>query len=79
VLLEREAVGLDEETFGPPVTVHRILDRPGAGVVVVRPDGYVGFRSASVDPRQIAGWLTLVAAAPHQHPGNVDALARGPT
>ena len=44
--------------------VHRLTDRPGAGVLIVRPDGYVGFRAASVDLRQIADWLSLVGLGP---------------
>ena len=44
------------------VAVHRIEDRAGGGVVAVRPDGYVGFRSPVADSGQISAWLDLVAA-----------------
>jgi 2-polyprenyl-6-methoxyphenol hydroxylase-like FAD-dependent oxidoreductase len=46
------------------IHVHRLIDRPGTGVLIVRPDGYVGFRAAAVDPRQIADWLSLVGLDP---------------
>jgi len=29
---------------------------------VVRPDGYIGFRSATAEARQISAWLALVSA-----------------
>ena len=63
VLLERDAVE-HEDPNGPFVHLHRIQDWPGTGVSIVRPDGYVGFRSASVDPNQIASWLRLVGVRP---------------
>lgn len=37
-------------------------DRPGAGEVAVRPDGYVGFRSSVVDGR-LHGWLVRAGVA----------------
>jgi hypothetical protein len=69
VLLDRDAVADAGALATRFVMVHRILDRPGSGVVVVRPDGYVGYRSASADPEQLARWLTLVAAAPPRRAG----------
>lgn len=33
---------------------------PGTGVMIVRPDGYVGFRAAVADRGQIAGWLGMI-------------------
>jgi 2-polyprenyl-6-methoxyphenol hydroxylase-like FAD-dependent oxidoreductase len=63
VLLERDAISPEQRTLGPLVRVHRILDRPGAGAVIVRPDGYVGFRSASVDADRVGDWLSLIAAS----------------
>jgi 2-polyprenyl-6-methoxyphenol hydroxylase-like FAD-dependent oxidoreductase len=50
---------------GPPggrVTVHRLDDRPGHGVVAVRPDGHVGYRSGAADPDGLRAWLRLVGA-----------------
>jgi hypothetical protein len=32
------------------------------GLLVVRPDGYVGLRASEVDPGQVANWLSLVSA-----------------
>ncbi|WP_237723972.1 MULTISPECIES: hypothetical protein [unclassified Rhodococcus (in: high G+C Gram-positive bacteria)] len=39
--------------------VHRIRSGPATGIVIVRPDGYVGFRSGSGTPGA-AQWLALV-------------------
>ena len=64
VLLDRDARPLDEHRLGPHVWVHRIEDREGAGLIIVRPDGYVGYRTAVVDPDGIACWLSLICAAP---------------
>ncbi|HET6952757.1 MAG TPA: FAD-dependent monooxygenase, partial [Acidimicrobiales bacterium] len=47
-LVQRDAPGLDLPSPGGDVHVHRIASWPGAGVVVVRPDGYVGFRSGEL-------------------------------
>lgn len=46
------------------IHVHRLTDRPGTGVLIVRPDGHVGFRAASVDAHQVLGWLRLVGLGP---------------
>jgi len=35
---------------------------PGRGLVAVRPDGYVGFRSGTADVRQLTAWLTRIGA-----------------
>ena len=64
MLLDRDARPLDEHGLGPHVWVHRIEDREGAGLIIVRPDGYVGYRTAVVDPDGIARWLSLICAAP---------------
>ena len=58
----RDAAPLDQQALGPQVTIHRLSDRAGAGVVAVRPDGYVGFRSARADAGEVTTWLELVAA-----------------
>ncbi|HEU4948254.1 MAG TPA: FAD-dependent monooxygenase [Kribbella sp.] len=62
VLLARDAAQLDASTLGPQVSVHRLTDRPGQGVVAVRPDGHVGFRCGRSDPAQLGAWLDLVGA-----------------
>ncbi|HSP75853.1 MAG TPA: FAD-dependent monooxygenase [Cryobacterium sp.] len=48
--------------------VHRLTDRPGTGVLIMRPDGYVGFRATTVEPRRIADWLSLVGLGPSNPP-----------
>jgi 2-polyprenyl-6-methoxyphenol hydroxylase-like FAD-dependent oxidoreductase len=59
VLLDRDAAPLEEAALAPYVRVHRLSSRPGKGVLIIRPDGYVGFRAASLDVEQVAGWLAL--------------------
>jgi 2-polyprenyl-6-methoxyphenol hydroxylase-like FAD-dependent oxidoreductase len=59
VLLDRDAAALDEAALAPSVQVHRLSSRPGTGVLIIRPDGYVGFRAASLDVEQVTGWLAL--------------------
>jgi 2-polyprenyl-6-methoxyphenol hydroxylase-like FAD-dependent oxidoreductase len=56
VLLQRDADHLEELSI-PHVTVHRLTSVRGSGVVAVRPDGHVGFRSAVVDVGQLRSWL----------------------
>ncbi|HEY1155299.1 MAG TPA: hypothetical protein VGE95_03280 [Arthrobacter sp.] len=46
--------------------VHRLTSHPGAGIVAVRPDGYVGFRCGEADPVQLLDWLRLVGAVRDQ-------------
>jgi hypothetical protein len=59
VLLDRDAAPLEEAALAPCVRVHRLSSRPGKGVLIIRPDGYVGFRAASLDVEQVTGWLAL--------------------
>jgi hypothetical protein len=63
ILLDRDADGLEDLTPGRFVTVHRLTSVPGRGVIVVRPDGHIGFRSRTAEARQLAAWLALVCAA----------------
>ena len=44
------------------VTVHRPTSVPGHGVIVVRPDGHIGFRSRAAEAGQLVAWLALVSA-----------------
>ena len=44
------------------LAVHRLTSVPGRGVPVVRPDGYIGFRSRAAEAGQFAAWLALVSA-----------------
>ncbi len=62
VLLQRDAVTLDQTLLGPHVAVHRISSWPGHGLLAVRPDGHVGFRCGESDPGQLRAWLDLVGA-----------------
>ena len=62
VLLQRDAPDLDRWDLGALVYVHRIMNWRGNGVIAVRPDGYIGFRSGVVDGNRLKEWLTLVAA-----------------
>jgi hypothetical protein len=62
VLLDRDADRLENLAPGRFVAVHRLASDPGRGVTVVRPDGYIGFRSQTTEARQIAAWLALVNA-----------------
>jgi len=62
VLLDRDADGLEDLALGRFVTVHRLTSVPGHGLIAVRPDGYVGFRSRTAEVRQVAAWLARVSA-----------------
>ena len=75
VLLERDAVDVNE-LIGPWVHVHRIVDWPGSGVSIIRPDGYVGYRSARVDHHQIGSWLSRVGVGPRGRGGGHEGGAR---
>jgi hypothetical protein len=59
LLLSRDA---DPYDASPLVRVHRLTSRPGAGIVAVRPDGHIGFRSDHSAPAQLTTWLNLIAA-----------------
>lgn len=63
LLLQRDADAPPDPVLGPLVTVVRMTDSPGRGVVAVRPDGHVGFRCGTVDAALLSGWLSLVGAA----------------
>lgn len=64
VLEQRDAAYLDRATLGPDVAVHHIDNWPGRGLIAVRPDGHVGFRSGDADPEQLHAWLQLIGASP---------------
>ncbi len=61
LLLERDAAPGDGLVAPSGVFVHRLTDRPGRGALLVRPDGYVGLRSATGDPGEIGAWLARAA------------------
>ena len=59
VLLDRDADRLDTLRLGPLVHMHRLTSRPGHGMIIVRPDGYIGFRCEAAEEGQLAAWLSL--------------------
>jgi hypothetical protein len=63
ILLDHDADQLENLAPGRFVTVHRLTSVPGHGVTVVRPDGYIGFRSRTAEASELAAWLALVCAA----------------
>jgi len=58
LLLDRDAD--DVAGAHPLVHVHRLANRPGAGVVAVRPDGHVGCTAADARDVALTGWLRRV-------------------
>jgi len=64
VLLSRDAAPLDHSVWGPYVRVHRLTSWPGTGIMIVRPDGYVGYRAAIVDRPDIIDWLARARGVP---------------
>jgi len=62
ILLARDSQALDQKLLGRHVAQHRISSWPGCGLIAVRPDGYVGFRSGGASPGQLGSWLDLVGA-----------------
>lgn len=64
VLLERNSDDIDLRLGYAFVTVHRLSDQQGAGVVIARPDGYVGYRSNVVDHRDLERWFRMAGVPP---------------
>lgn len=62
VLLHRNAGDPKRMGLGPHVIVHRLESAPGAGIVAIRPDGYVGFSCGIADTEQLNAWLTRIGA-----------------
>lgn len=48
--------------LGRFVHVHRLTSVPGRGLIAVRPDGYVGFRTGTAEVPQLAAWLIRIGA-----------------
>jgi 2-polyprenyl-6-methoxyphenol hydroxylase-like FAD-dependent oxidoreductase len=59
LLLSRDAPDVDHLSDDPRVHLHRLLDRPGRGLVVVRPDGHIGLRTADAASPAVGRWLAL--------------------
>ena len=62
VLLHRDAERIEHLRLGPQVTFHRLASTPGAGLVAVRPDGYVGFRCRTAGIAPLRAWLAQIGA-----------------
>jgi hypothetical protein len=62
VLLDRDAAWPGDLAMRRFVQVHRLTSVPGRGLVAVRPDGYVGFRSGTAEAGQLAAWLARIGA-----------------
>lgn len=62
LLLQRDA-DTPVDVVSPRVTVLRLTNSPGRGLLAVRPDGHVGFRCGGADAAALSGWLSLVAVA----------------
>ncbi|MDH3034189.1 hypothetical protein [Streptomyces sp. TRM75561] len=64
LLLRSDAVPQPDTLNGPRPTALRLSDSPGRGLVAVRPDGHIGFRSGACDPEELTSWLALAGAVP---------------
>ena len=62
VLLHRDARRPERGDWGKYVHIHALASAPGNGVLAVRPDGYIGFRSGTLDEQQLEGWLASIGA-----------------
>jgi hypothetical protein len=62
VLLDRDAPRVDRLALGPYVDVHRLESAPGKGVVAVRPDGYIGLSSDTLELGRLRIWLARIGA-----------------
>jgi 2-polyprenyl-6-methoxyphenol hydroxylase-like FAD-dependent oxidoreductase len=60
ILLQADAREVPERLTGRFVHVHRLDDRPGTGMLVVRPDGYAAVRAPVLDERHLESWLRMV-------------------
>ncbi|TFC60783.1 FAD-dependent monooxygenase [Cryobacterium sp. TMB1-7] len=60
ILLQANARPVPDRMLSPLVHSYRLDDRPGTGILVVRPDGYVGLRAPVLDEPHLAAWLRLV-------------------
>jgi 2-polyprenyl-6-methoxyphenol hydroxylase-like FAD-dependent oxidoreductase len=60
VLLARDAEAVPSDPPSQWLHIHRLDSWPGTGLVIIRPDGYLGFRATSVDRWEVAAWLARV-------------------
>ena|SRR5579871_3317085 len=61
VLLDRDAPW-PGAAMGRFVTVHCLSSVPGRGLIVVRPDGYIGMRARTVQVSELTAWLAWAGA-----------------
>ena len=62
VVLDQAARPLPPRIRGPYLNVHRLTSSPGSGLVVVRPDGYIGFSLGRADGDALRPWLERAGA-----------------
>jgi 2-polyprenyl-6-methoxyphenol hydroxylase-like FAD-dependent oxidoreductase len=62
LLLDRCATDVPDPLRGTTVTTHHVDSWPGRGVLAVRPDGIVGYRSEDAAAPGLRDWLHLVGA-----------------
>jgi 2-polyprenyl-6-methoxyphenol hydroxylase-like FAD-dependent oxidoreductase len=60
IFLQADARPVPERLLVPFVYVHRLDDRPGTGMLVVRPDGYAAVRAPVLDEPRLEAWLRMV-------------------
>ncbi|MFH9891203.1 hypothetical protein ACH4OQ_09070 [Streptomyces luteogriseus] len=66
LLLQRDAAPPPPQVVtGSQVSVLRLANSPGRGLVGVRPDGHVGFQCGADDPAGLTDWLALIGVASH--------------
>jgi 2-polyprenyl-6-methoxyphenol hydroxylase-like FAD-dependent oxidoreductase len=66
LLLRPHRPPLGAPVAGPHVTVHSPDGVPGEGLILVRPDGYIGLRCDDADTIRVHDWLRLAAVLPGQ-------------
>ncbi len=60
ILLHRDARLPPGADLGSLVTIHRLEDAPGEGMIAVRPDGHVGYTGATTDLAPMRAWLAAI-------------------
>ena len=67
ILLDRDATLPAAPRPSRLVSIHRLTSSRGHGLIAVRPDGYIGFRSQTADICQLAAWLGRIGAWPEDY------------
>jgi hypothetical protein len=62
VLLQRDGALTHRLPPDAPVIIHRVESWSGTGLLAIRPDGHVGFRTDHAGDGGLARWLALVGA-----------------